>query len=192
MTSTAQPLSEKAQAIAKMWLPTLVIGILMLILGVIAIGAPNVFTLAIAYLFGGIVLIWGLFEAYRAYSAYQTEGSWGWSAAGAALAIIAGILLLVSPAVSAAALTIILIVFFLAEGTVTVIYALRIRPLKNWPWVLASGVCGIAVGLLIWAGWPSSAAWAIGLLIGIRIVVTGLSLILIAIAARAARKGAPA
>ena len=62
--------------------------------------------------------------------------------------------------------------------------ALQNRELKAWGWLLFSGLLGIAVGLLIWLGWPSSATWALGLLVGIELIFAGWSLMLLGLAAR--------
>ena len=82
-------------------------------------------------------------------------------------------------------LTMVLVAFFIIEGIASIIGAIEHRQhLRSWGWVLFSGVIDLLLAYLIWAGWPSSASWAIGLLVGINMIFLGLSLVMTALAAR--------
>jgi uncharacterized membrane protein HdeD (DUF308 family) len=70
-------------------------------------------------------------------------------------------------------ITLLLIVFFMIEGIAKIVFALTIRPFPNWGWVLASGFVGICLALLLWASLPGTAAWLIGLLLGIELISVG-------------------
>jgi uncharacterized membrane protein HdeD (DUF308 family) len=100
------------------------------------------------------------------------------------LYLAVGILLLVNPLEGALALTIVLAVFLIVEGIFKIITALRVRDHDGWGWLLASGIMSVILGLLIWAEWPASGLWVIGLLVGIQLRFTGWALVMLALAAR--------
>jgi uncharacterized membrane protein HdeD (DUF308 family) len=106
----------------------------------------------------------------------------------AALYLVVGILLLVNPVEGALALTIVLAVFLIVEGIFKLIMAFRVRDHRGWGWLLASGILSLILGVLIWAEWPASGVWVIGLLVGIQLLFTGWSLVMLALAARAHRQ----
>ncbi|HEX7789617.1 MAG TPA: DUF308 domain-containing protein, partial [Afipia sp.] len=112
-------------------------------------------------------------------------GFW-WSLLSAALALAAGIILIVQPVAGTLTLTLVVSAYFIAEGITTIMYALAHRRELSgrWGWLLMSGIVDLVVAALIIAGLPGSAAWAIGLLIGINLVFGGTSLIGMALAAR--------
>jgi len=107
------------------------------------------------------------------------------------LYLVAGGWLAFFPFTGIITLTILLAALFLAEGVLEVIMAVRVRPHEGWAWLLLSGLVAVAVGLLIAYELPSSAAWAIGLLAGVNLLSTGVSFIVLALAARRVGQGAP-
>jgi uncharacterized membrane protein HdeD (DUF308 family) len=115
----------------------------------------------------------------------RTAPGFWWSVALAVLATLLGAVLLAQPMQGTLTLTMVLVAFFVAEGIATIIVALQVhRPMRNWAWTLFSGVIDLVLAYLIWHGWPGSAAWAIGLLVGINMFFLGMSLAMTAIAAR--------
>ena len=112
-------------------------------------------------------------------------GFW-WSLISAALAVLAGVVLLAQPVQGALTLTIVVGAYFLAEGVTTIMYALEHRRelSERWSWLLIAGAMDIVIAALIIAGLPGSAEWAIGLLVGINLLFGGASLIGMALAAR--------
>ena len=96
-----------------------------------------------------------------------------------------GLFLIFRPLQGAVTLTILLVAFFVVEGVAAVLISLEFRKhLRNWSWTLFSGVVNLILAFLIWQGWPSTAAWVIGLLVGINMLFVGLSLVMTSIAAR--------
>jgi uncharacterized membrane protein HdeD (DUF308 family) len=112
-------------------------------------------------------------------------GFW-WSLISAILAIVAGIILLAAPAQGTYALTLVIGVYFLAEGVASIMYALEHRRelSERWSWMLIAGIVDIVIAFIIIAGLPGSALWAIGLLVGINLLFGGTTLIGMALAAR--------
>jgi len=99
--------------------------------------------------------------------------------------VVAGGWLAFFPLTGIITLTIFLAALFVAEGILEIIMAFRLNPRTGWVWLLISGIIAIAAGVLIFAGLPSTAAWAIGLLVGINLLASGFAYLFLAAAAKA-------
>ena len=130
-------------------------------------------------------LISGIGGLIVTFWARQLPGFW-WSLISALLAIAAGVILLAQPVQGTLTLTIVVGVYFLAEGVATIMYALEHRRELSgrWSWLLVAGLMDIVIAFLIISGLPGSAEWAIGLLVGINLLFGGATLIGMALAAR--------
>jgi uncharacterized membrane protein HdeD (DUF308 family) len=180
------------ETLSRNWGWLLALGILMIILGAFAIAAPYGATLAVQFALGWILVIGGIAEAIHAFMA-RGWGGFLLELLSAILYLVVGVLLLVNPVGGALALTIVLAVFLIVEGIFKIMMAMRVRDHRGWGWLLASGVLSVILGVLIWAEWPASGLWVIGLLVGIQLLFTGWSLVMLALAARAHRQAiAPA
>jgi uncharacterized membrane protein HdeD (DUF308 family) len=162
-------------------------GIVLVILGVLAVLAPAIASLAATVFFGWILLISGVVGLIATLRARQVAGFW-WSLVSAVVGIVAGLLLLAWPAPGVLSLTAVLIAFLFAEGIITILYAFEHRSALSgrWGWMLASGILDVCLGVLLFAGFPGTAVWALGLLLGINLLFGGWALILMALHARAA------
>jgi len=166
------------------WKLFLAQGILMMVLGFLAIVEPNVATLAVTLFVGWLFFIGGVFRAASAWHSRNMPG-FAWSILAAVLSIILGLILILRPLAGVLTLTMVLVAFFIIEGIASILGAIQHRQhLRSWGWVLFSGIVDLFLAYLIWAGWPSSADWAIGLLVGINMLFLGLSLVMTALAAR--------
>ncbi len=118
-------------------------------------------------------------------SSWSPPGFW-WSLFSAILAIVVGGLLIANPVTGAFSLTFLLIVFFIIEGVLSVMFALDHRKELPgaWGWMLASGIVDLALATIIFAGLPGTAAWAIGLLVGINLTFGGVAMVAMALQAR--------
>lgn len=177
--------SAMNQKVKAHWKAFLFEGILLAVLGVAALILPPLASLAIAIFLGWMFLVSGIGGLIVTYWARSTPGFW-WSLISAALAVLAGMLLLARPMQAVLTLTIVLGAYFLAEGVATIMYALEHRrePSSRWSWLLISGLVDIAISFLVITGLPSSAEWAIGILVGINLLFGGATLIGMALAAR--------
>ena len=177
--------SVMSQAVKAHWKAFLFEGILLAVLGVAALILPPLASLAIAIFLGWMFLIGGIGGLIVTYWARSTPGFW-WSLISAALAVLAGLLLLARPMQAVLTLTIVLGAYFLAEGVATIMYALEHRRelSSRWSWLLISGLVDIAISFMVITGLPSSAEWAIGVLVGINLLFGGATLIGMALAAR--------
>jgi len=173
------------QSIRDHWKLFLIEGIVLVVLGVLAMLVPQIATLAVAIFLGWLFLVSGVVGLITTFMARQAPGFW-WSLLSAVLAIAAGILLLARPVVGAVSLTLLLIVFFIIEGVVSIMYAFEHKKELSgkWGWMLVSGIIDLVLAAMIWAGLPSTAEWALGLLVGINMLFGGSALIAMAMHAR--------
>lgn len=169
------------------WRLYLAEGVGLLILGLIAVAVPPLATLAATILFGWLFMISGIIGLFTTFWMRGAPGFW-WSLASAILAIMAAIWLLAQPIAGALSLTIVLIVFFLIEGIASVMFAFdHKRELSGqWGVMLLSGVVDLVLCVMLATGLPSTAVWALGLLVGINMVFGGIALIAMALHARSA------
>ena len=174
-----------ASAIHEHWKLFLIEGIILALLGVAAIAVPWIATLAFTLVLGWLFLISGIIGLVTTFWMRGMPGFW-WSLFSAIIAIAAGLILLTSPVSGALSLTFVLIAFFVIEGIVTIMYAIEHRNQLSgrWGWMLASGVVDLILAGIIFAGLPGTAAWALGLLVGINLVFGGTAMIGMALAAK--------
>lgn len=168
------------------WQFFLIEGIVLLGLGFAAIVVPPIATLAVEVLIGWLVLMSGIVGLVMTFRVRGAPG-FAWSLASAVLGIVAGVLLLTRPLSGALTLTLILTVFLALEGIASIMYALdhRRELTSRWSFMLVSGIVDLILAGMIFAGLPDTAAWAIGLLVGINFVFGGVALIAMALRARA-------
>src|SRR6202171_62579 len=179
-----------AATIPAHWKLVLAQGILLMVFGLLAVAMPNIATLAVEILVGWLFLTAGIFRAVSVWHARQMPG-FGWSMLSALLAVLRGVILVVRALAGVLSLavvlplTMVLVALFILEGITAIVVAVQHRDhLKSWGWVLFSGIIDLLLAYLIWQGWPSSASWAIGLLVGVNMLFLGLSLVMTALAAR--------
>jgi len=174
-----------AGALRDHWKMFLIEGIVLLVLGVLAVLVPVIATLAVTILFGWLFLVSGAIGLVSTFWMRQAPGFW-WSLVSAALGIVVGLVLLASPLGGALSLTLVLIAFFIVEGAASIMFALdhRRELTGRWGWMLLSGVIDLALAMMIFAGLPSTAAWAVGLLVGINMLFGGAAMIAMALHAR--------
>jgi uncharacterized membrane protein HdeD (DUF308 family) len=177
--------SAVSQAVKAHWKAFLFEGILLVVLGVAALILPPLASLAITIFLGWMFLISGIGGLIVTFWARNMPGFW-WSLISAALAVLAGMILLARPAQAVLTLTIVVGAYFLAEGVATIMYALEHRRelTGRASWLLISGLVDIVISFLVITGLPSSAEWAIGILVGINLLFGGATLIGMALAAR--------
>ena len=175
------------QSIREHWVLFLIEGIVLVVLGVLAIIIPPIATIAVTIFLGWLFLISGIIGLVTTFWARHAPGFW-WSLLSAVVAIAAGIVLLGWPVPGAVSLTLLLIVFFIIEGVLSIMYALEHKKELSgrWGWMLISGIIDLILAAIIWGGLPGTAAWALGLLVGINMLFGGSAMIAMALHARPA------
>jgi len=189
--STNQPVDAErlgravAGAVHEHWGLFLGEGIILVVLGVLAILVPQVATIAFTFLIGWLFLISGGVGLVTTFWMRHMPGFW-WSLISGLIGIAAGLVLLLWPLSGSVSLTLVLIAFFVVEGVVSIMYAIEHRNqlTSRWGWMLLSGVIDIILAVIIFAGLPGTATFALGLLVGINLVFGGAAMIAIALAAR--------
>jgi uncharacterized membrane protein HdeD (DUF308 family) len=160
--------------------------VLLVLLGIVAILAPGLATLAVELMVGWLLLFGGAFGLIAVISSGRNAPGFWWNLITAIVCILAGLSLLLQPLVGMLTLTIVLAAYLLASGIAQVIQALQYRndiP-SAWIWVLITGIVNIVLGLIIVFGLPGTAVWVLGLLVGINLVMTGTAVITAAVCVR--------
>jgi uncharacterized membrane protein HdeD (DUF308 family) len=188
--STNQPDLAKfqrtvANTLHQHWVLFLVEGVVLVVLGATAVVLPPLATIAAIIIIGWLFLVSGVVGLATTYWMRHAPGFW-WSLISAVLGIVVGVLLLARPVIGAYSLTLVLIAFFIIEGVASIMFALdHRRDLSGkWGWMLVSGIVDLVLAAMIFGGLPSTAAWAIGLLVGINMILGGAALIAMALHAR--------
>ncbi len=172
-------------AIHEHWGLFLAEGIILVLLGVVAIVVPPIATIAFTFIIGWVFLFGGAAGLFTTFYIGRAPGFW-WSLISALIGIAAGVILLARPITGALSLTLVLIAFFVVEGVASIFYAIdhRNQLTGRWGWMLVSGIVDLILAGIILAGLPETAAWAIGLLVGINMLFGGSALIAMALSAR--------
>jgi uncharacterized membrane protein HdeD (DUF308 family) len=150
----------------------LIQGVLLIAAGILAIIYPVLSSTAVIVLLGWLLIISGVVQGLSLIGARQVPHFW-LQLISVILAVLIGCLFLRDPAQGLVTIALLLIVFFMIEGISKVVFALTIRPFPNWGWVLASGLVGILLALILWANLPVTALWLIGVLLGINLISVG-------------------
>jgi uncharacterized membrane protein HdeD (DUF308 family) len=154
----------------------LVEGVLLFIIGILAIALPGIFTLGTELFVGILLLVGGIVQLIRT---FQSQGSTGFvsSLLSSLIYIVVGGLLLVFPVQGVVTLTLLLLVYFIIDGLSKLYFGFEVRSLGSWGWFVLSGVISLILAYIIWAGLPGTAIWVIGLLVGINMLFSGAALI---------------
>lgn len=152
-------------------------GMLLVMIGLVGILLPQIISITLSILAGLLLIAAGILIAYTTWYGYG-ESRLAWLRP-AAVGLL-GLLIILFPSAGAAAIGLILTVFFLLEGISGISLAIMFRPLPGWIWVLISGIVSLGLGIVFIAGWPFNATWLVGLLIGISLLFEGISLLVLA------------
>ena len=182
--------SRIVKAMHEHWRLYLGEGACLLILGLIAVAVPPLTTLAETILFGWLFVVSGAIGLFTTFWMRGVPG-FRWSLASAVLAILAAIWLLARPIAGPLTLTAVLILFFLIEGISSVMFAIdhRRELSGQWEFMLLSGLVDLVLCVMIASGLPSTAIWALGLLVGVNMAFGGVALIAMALHARSEAQG---
>jgi uncharacterized membrane protein HdeD (DUF308 family) len=159
-----------------------VLGLVSIIIGLLAIGAPHVATSKAVVIIGALLLFVGITEVIHAVMVRNLRG-FAMHLLAAALYLIVGLFVLEDPDRAERALTLLLAASFFAGGLLRIIFSL-VEHFPAWPWVLLNGVVDLLLGVLIWRGWPESSTWVIGLFVGIELLLHGWSWVILALSVR--------
>jgi uncharacterized membrane protein HdeD (DUF308 family) len=170
------------------WRLFLIEGIALIVLGFLAVVVAPFASLAVTIFIGWLFLIGGVVSFVVTLFGHRMPG-FLWSFLSAAIAILAGGVLIWWPLRGVMSLTLVLSAFFILDGVMSIMYAIehRCNFSKTWGWIMASGIVDLLLAGLIISGLPGSATWAIGLIVGINFMFGGSSLVAVALHARTAK-----
>jgi uncharacterized membrane protein HdeD (DUF308 family) len=158
-----------------------IISTILLLAGIVGIALPQFMSMAVAWFVGWLMLAAGGIAFYITWLGFRDH--WlVWLKP--FVLIVVGLLILFNPVAGAAALGLILAIYFLFDGFAGVGFAMQIRPLRGWGWLMFNGVLSLVLAIVFIAGWPFTTVWLVGLLIGISLFVDGLTLLMLGLAAR--------
>lgn len=165
------------EGISRGWLVFL--GVVLIIAGISAICMPLVASLAVELLIGWVLLVSGLMQVIYSLSSRRWGRFFARLLAGL-LYLVAGLMLVAHPLRGVVTLTFLLGMLFILEGICKIVASIGNYDMPRWGSLCLSGILALIIGVIIWNGWPSSAAWAIGLLVGINVLFRGWALIALA------------
>jgi uncharacterized membrane protein HdeD (DUF308 family) len=174
-----------ATAIAKLTKPFILLGAGLILLGALSIYAPQQSGLTVGILVGIFLIVSGLFRTVF----FWIATSWGSAILRllmGLLAIVAGGVMIADPALGLHAVTIVAIAYLVADGVTQILFALRLPPGAGGIWIMLGGALSVVLGVLIWREWPFAGDQAIGILIGVKLIMDGIVMIAMASVARAA------
>jgi uncharacterized membrane protein HdeD (DUF308 family) len=155
-----------------------VTGVVLSVLGLVAVVFPFVTGVSISIALGALLVVGALFHVAHAFNAGGWRG-FMLQVLLAAVYTVAGIGLLANPVLGLATLTLLLVGYFVADGVVEILLGVRLRGEPGATWLVVSGVVSLVLAGLLWVGFPSTAAWAVGLLFGISLLSSGLSMVFV-------------
>ena len=167
------------------------VGIFMIIGGFLAVAAPFAAGLSVTVAAGFLLLVTGIAQMLLAFR----SGTMGETVALLLLGVLSaltGAYMLSQPGAALGVLTLFVAGFFVAQGAVEIMAALRARPTAGWGWFLFGGVVSLLLGVMVWRQFPLSGVWAIGTLVGVRLLMSGVSLVAVASTVKAVATGARA
>jgi uncharacterized membrane protein HdeD (DUF308 family) len=186
VSQTADQGQGAGAAIRRHWVLFLIQGIIMVVLGILAIGEPMVASVAVALFAGWLFLFSGIVALAGVFTTRHVPGFW-WGLLSALLGIVIGIYLIWRPLAGVVTLTLAIAIYFGAQGITQLITAIAQRSvLRSWGWVVFGGLVNILLAVLIISGLPGTAEWTLGLLFGINLLMWGFSLVMTSLACRAA------
>jgi len=178
--STAFPVSGFAHKTVN-W--SIFLSILLIIIGFFTLMLPFIGGIGIAIYVSWAMIVSGVTHVVFAFKTYTT-GSVLWELLVGLVYLVAGIYVLLHPLAGLASLTLLLAIYLFVEAVFEVAQFFQVRPRNGAGWLLFDGLVTFVLALMIWRSWPASALWAIGTLVGISMLFSGFSRLMLALAAK--------
>ncbi|MGA2856208.1 MAG: DUF308 domain-containing protein [Candidatus Sulfotelmatobacter sp.] len=164
---------------------SIVWGVSLIILGMLAVGSPFLAAVAVNAVLAWLIVLAGVVHLTVAFHTREA-GSLIWRLLVGLAYICFGVYLIARPALGVVSLTLVLASLFLVEGVLNIVLFFRIRSIRGSGWVLLDGIITLLLGLMIYTQWPSSSAWAIGTLVGVSMIISGVTRVMVSFAVRRA------
>jgi uncharacterized membrane protein HdeD (DUF308 family) len=170
---------RQASTVSILW------GVLLIVFGMVAIGTPFLAAVAVNALVGWLIILAGVVHLVLAFRAHGA-GSMIWKLLVGVAYLCFGGYVIAHPVLGVVSLTLLLASLFVIEGILDIVLFVKMRPMHGSSWVLMDGIITLVLGLLIYMQWPSSSAWAIGTLVGISMIFSGVARVMMSLAVRKA------
>jgi uncharacterized membrane protein HdeD (DUF308 family) len=167
---------------------SIALSVLLIVVGFLAIVHPGISGLGMTIFIGWLLIIGGFFHLIFGWRVH-TAGRVIWQILIGLLYLFAGFYLIRHPARGLVTLTLILAFYLFFEGIFQIILAFQLRPNPGWGWMIFNGIVTLILCFMIWRTWPSSSVWAIGTLVGISMLFSGFSRLMLSMAARRLLRG---
>ena len=182
-------MNDITDAAAKGSRDAIALGMCVTILGLLAMAMPFLTGITVTISIGVILLATGIAQLVFVFSS-DSFGTGVMRFAFGLLAALCGVSMISQPGAGLATITMILAVWFVVDGIWALVLALQWRPEKGWVWMLFNSVLGIVLGIMIYRQFPTSAAWLVGVLVGIRLFFAGWTMIALGSVVRTVAKTA--
>ena len=160
-------------------------GVLLIVFGMVAVGSPLLAAVAVNALVAWLIILAGVVHLMLAFRVHQA-GSVIWKVLVGIAYLCFGGYLITHPVLGVASLTLLLASLFLIEGILNIVLYVKMRPIHGSSWMLVDGIVTLLLGLMIYLQWPSSSAWAIGTLVGVSMIFSGVARVMMSLAVRKA------
>jgi len=177
--NTAVDVVRQASTLPIVW------GVLLIVLGMAAVGSPFLAAVAVNVAIAWLIVLAGAVHVILAFRAHGA-GSMIWKLMVGVAYVCFGVYLILHPVLAVASLTLVLASLFLIEGVLDIVLFVKMRSMGGSTWVLLDGIITLLLGLMIYMQWPSSSAWAIGTLVGISMIISGVTRVMMSLAVRKA------
>lgn len=172
-------IARQASTLSILW------GILLIIFGMVAIGSPFFAAVAVSTLVAWLIVLAGVVHVMLGVRTHGA-GSMIWKVLVGLAYLFFGVYLILHPVLGVTSLTLLLALLFLIEGCLEIILFFNLRALGGSSWLLVDGIITLLLGGMIYVRWPSSSAWAIGTLVGVSMLVSGISRVMLSLSVRKA------
>ena len=162
---------------------SIVWGVSLIVLGMVAVGSPMLAAVAVNALLAWLIVLAGVVHIIIAFHAHGAASMIWRLLVGVAYVVFGGYLI-AHPALGVASLTLLLASLFLIEGMFDIALFFRLRSMQGASWILIDGIITLLLGLMIYVQWPSSSAWAIGTLVGVSMIISGVTRVMVSVAVR--------
>lgn len=171
MRTTAANITDSVTDARKLWGWYLTLGIVLIVVGLYAIWAEGMATMASVIVLGAVIFVAGIAQIIGAFMA-RGAGHVILLLLVGVLDIIVGLMLLEYPAAGALTITLLLAALFVFGGVFRFVSALWLQ-FPHYGWMAFSGIVSVILGVLLWAQWPYSAIWFIGFVVGLNFIFAG-------------------
>lgn len=179
MANTPVEVVRQASTLSIVW------GVLLIVFGMLAVGSPFVAAVAVNVVIAWLIVLAGVVHLTLAFSAHGA-GSVIWKLLVGVAYLLFGGYMILHPVLGVASLTLVLASLFLIEGVLDIVLFSKMRATRGSSWVLVDGIITLLLGLLIYMQWPTSSAWAIGTLVGVSMIISGITRVMMSLAMRKA------